>query len=184
MYDIGGGVVEQQKLEQYMEQYSVYLLKLAMVYVKDKQVAEDIVQEVFIQLYYGKNYEERGQVKSYLSTLIVNRCKNYLKSWSYRMLQFKDSFVEKAAPSSDAVIISEERSLIGKVIFKLPVKYREMIFFYYYEELKIQQIAELLQIPDNTVKTRLRKARSLLQQELPQQQWEVLDYERYHEEEL
>ena len=53
-----------RQLEEQMDLYSGYLLKLAYVYVKDRQIAEDIVQEVFIQYYFAQNYEEQGKLKT------------------------------------------------------------------------------------------------------------------------
>lgn len=164
-------------MEQLIEQYSVYLLKLAFVYVKDKQQAEDIVQEVFVQLYTEQKYEERGKMKSYLSTLVVNRCKNYLKSWSYRMVQLKEALLEKPHQPKDQLIESDERQMIGDAIFALPLKYREVLFLYYYEEMKISEIAASILLSENTVKTRLVKARQLLKDTLPQHDWEVLGHE-------
>lgn len=170
-----------EELEQYMDTYSLELLKLAIVYVKDKQVAEDIVQDVFIQLYYSNTYEEQGKLGSYLKTLTVNRCKNYLKSWSYRMMQLKETVIERGTKKRDALVLQEERAYLTKQLFALPLQYREVIYFYYYEELKVKDIASVLSVPENTVKTRLRKARSLLKEALPNEAWEVLQYDETEE---
>ncbi|MGN7477391.1 sigma-70 family RNA polymerase sigma factor [Solibacillus silvestris] len=156
-----------EEIEQLMDDYSLYMLKLAYVYVKNRQSAEDIVQEVFLQLYEQSHYREQGEIKSYLTTLVVNRSKNYLKSWSYRMLLFKEVYIEKSTTNKDALIADEERKLIGEAIFKLPLKYREVLYFHYYEELKTAQMAEMMKIPESTVKTRLVKARKLLKDKLP-----------------
>lgn len=55
-----------------------------------------------------------------------------------------------------------ENNMLGRAVFELPVKYREVIIFYYYKELKIEEIAALLSVSDNTIKTRLRRAREKL----------------------
>ena len=150
-----------EEIEQLMDKYSLYLLKLACVYVKNRQNAEDIVQEVFEQLYEQSNYKEQGKVKSYLSALVVNRSKNYLNSWSYRMMVLKETYIERSKETKDS-LVAEERKQIGDAIFKLPVKYREVLFFHYYEELKTAQMAEIMNLPESTVKTRLVKARNMV----------------------
>lgn len=168
-----------RELEVQMDLYSDYLLKLAYVYVKDRQIAEDIVQEVFIQFYFSNQYEEQGKLKSYLTTATVNRCKNYLKSWTYRKLQLKESFSSGKVERQDGLIKDEERSEISRAIFSLDVDYRAVLFLFYYEEKRVRDIAEDLGLPENTVKTRLRKARQLLKEKLPNEQWEVLRDESF-----
>ena len=162
-----------------MDLYSDYLLKLAYVYVKDRQIAEDVVQEVFIQYYYSNKYEEQGKLKSYLTIATVNRCKNYLKSWAYRKLQVKESFTGRSIKRHDELVQAEERSEISEAIFSLDVDYRAVLFLFYYEEKRVRDIAEDLGLPENTVKTRLRKARQLLKEKLPNEQWEVLRDESF-----
>ena len=70
-------------MEEVMNEYTDSLFRIAFYYVKDTHVAEDIVQDVFIKFYYAK-YEEKGELKAYLSRMTANASKDYLKSWSYR----------------------------------------------------------------------------------------------------
>ena len=62
-------------------------------------------------------------------------------------------------------------------ILKLSLTYREPIILYYFEEMKIRDIAQLLGIAENTVKTRLKRAREALKPHLKQEEWEVLRHE-------
>lgn len=64
-----------------------------------------------------------------------------------------------------------ENQLPGRVVLELPVKYREIIILYYYKELKIDEIAHLLSVSDNTVKTRLRRGREKLRDQLKGGEW-------------
>ena len=141
-----------------VENYTEYLLKLSYLYVKDRQVAEDIVQEVFVKL-----YEKHGDTidlhntRSYIVQMTVNRCKDYFRSWQYRKVQVRDLFGqhEKAAPQVAEPEIIEE-------VLQLPLKYREVIILYYYDDCAVNQVATLLSLPVATVKTRLQRGRSLL----------------------
>ncbi len=74
----------------------------------------------------------------------------------------------------DELVVAEERSSVGAAILKLSLLYREPIVLYYFEEMKIHDIARLLRISENTVKTRLRRAREALKSYLKQEEWEVL----------
>ncbi|MGE7693675.1 sigma-70 family RNA polymerase sigma factor [Lysinibacillus sp. NPDC094177] len=164
-------------LEEIMDDHAEHLLRLAYFYVKNSHAAEDIVQEVFIK-FSQHDYEERGQLRAYLSRLTINKSKDYLRSWHYKKLILQEKiFPVKANIQRDALIEAEERSHIGAAILKLPLTYREPIILYYYEEMKIAEIAQVLGIVENTVKTRLRRAREALKSLLKQGEWEVLGHE-------
>jgi RNA polymerase sigma-70 factor (ECF subfamily) len=72
----------------------------------------------------------------------------------------------------------DEKLELADAIFQLPLKYREVIIYYYFEELSVLEVALMLSISDNTVKTRLKKSRALLKNQLKHTiQWEVLLHE-------
>lgn len=158
-----------------MEEHSEQLIQLAFFYTKSYHAAEDIVQDVFIK-FHQSPYEERGQIGAYLRKLTVNRCKDYLKSWNYRKLQFKDAWSNITKKNRDYIVDVEERSEIGAAILTLPIHYREIILLYYFEEMNTSEIASLLGESDSTIRTRLRRAREQLKP-LLQKEWEVLNYE-------
>ncbi|MEK4170347.1 sigma-70 family RNA polymerase sigma factor [Lysinibacillus sp. FSL L8-0312] len=164
-------------LEEIIDEHAEHLLRLAYFYVKNRQTAEDIVQEVFIK-FSQRGYEERGQLRAYLSTLTINQSKDYLKSWHYRKLLFQEKlFPLQGHKQRDELVAAEERSQIGAAILKLSLAYREPVILYYFEEMKIRDIAQLLGIAENTVKTRLKRAREALKPHLKQEEWEVLGHE-------
>ena len=71
--------------EQLVITYAEELLRLAFTYVKDKQIAEDIVQDVLMKAF-EKQSDFRGEAsyKTYLYRLTINRSYDYLRSWSYK----------------------------------------------------------------------------------------------------
>ena len=79
------------KYEDAVEQYTTYLLKLSYLYVKDKQVAEDIVQDTFVKIYaqFGDTIQVE-KVRSYIVTMTVNRCRDYFRSWHYKKSNFQN----------------------------------------------------------------------------------------------
>lgn len=80
-------------LKEIMNLYTESLIRLAYYYVKDRHVAEDIVQEVFIKIYHHPDkYEERGQLQAYLYKMTANKSKDYLRSWSYKKYNCKIKF--------------------------------------------------------------------------------------------
>lgn len=155
------------------------LIRLAYYYVKDLQEAEDIVQDVFIKFYDNEQkYEERGELRAYLSRLAINKSKDYLRSWRYRKVQVQQKiFAKQAIEKRDMLVQQDEQSLIEHAILALPLKQREVLSYFYFEEMLVADIAKLLSIPESTVKTRLRRGRELLKPKLQHIEWEVLLHE-------
>ncbi|PID05547.1 MULTISPECIES: sigma-70 family RNA polymerase sigma factor [unclassified Sporosarcina] len=165
------------ELEHVMDTYGEHLLKMVYFYLRDRELAKDIVQEVFISFYEKTNYQEQGKLRAYLTKLTVNRCKDHLRSWSFRHLKFNKEWAETIHTEHDRLILQEEKSAIASAILALPIKYREIILFYYYEELTMREVAAFLDLSENTVKTRMTKARILLKDKLSADYWEVLSIE-------
>lgn len=142
-----------------VEQYTPYLLKMSYLYVKDRHIAEDLVQEVFVKIYqkYGEELSLENP-KGYLVQMTVNRCRDYFRSWHYRKMQVMDLWTsnERAHNAS-----SKSNEVIEHVLM-LPLKYREVVILHYFDEQGTAEISTILKIPIGTVKTRLQKARQLL----------------------
>lgn len=171
--------LEEQKFQLVMQEHTDYLLRLAYLYTKDWPAAEDIVQDVFLA-YYQKfeQFEERSSLKTYLAKMTINKCKDYLKSWRYRKQIITNSFSNQTKTNRDRMIEKDEKLELADAILQLPLKYREVIIYYYFEELSVLVVAQLLSLSDNTVKTRLKKSRALLKNQLKHTiQWEVLFHE-------
>jgi RNA polymerase sigma factor (sigma-70 family) len=154
-------------LEKLMIEYGNELVRLAFSYVKDAEIAKDLVQNTFIKCYKNlDSFRYDSQIKTWLYRITINECKDYLKSWNYKMVQVK-SFLNETARS---VLPSVEKSVIDQynkeqmkeTINSLPKKYREVVYLYYHD-LKTDEISKVLNIPVNTVKTRLRRAKQRLE---------------------
>lgn len=105
--------------------------------------------------------------------MTINRSKDYLKSWSYRKMQLQEQLPFVSFLQKDRVVQKELQSAVGEAVLALPIKYREIIILYYYEELHTADIASLLQQPESTIRTRLRRAREKLRPVLSSE-WEEL----------
>ena len=163
-------------LKEIMNLYTEPLLRLAYYYVNDTQIAEDIVQEVFIKMYNSQtNYEERGELKAYLYKMTSNKSKDYLKSWSYRNIQLQNKIFPSASKIEvDQLVRKDEQTIIGDAILELPIKYREVLIYYYFNDMKISEVASILSTSESTIKTRLGRGKELLKKKLKDIEWEVL----------
>ncbi len=160
-----------------MQEHGDYLMRLSFVYVKSWAVAEDIVQDVFIKFYKTEtNFKQQSSVKTYLAKMTINKSCDYLRSVKGRLAILYNSW----KVTSQSEVSAEQRTLnklkdnqIAAAILELPIKYREVIVLYYYEEMTSHAIATLLHIPENTVKTRLKRGREQLKSKLAPLQGEV-----------
>lgn len=157
-------------LETMMITYGDQLTRLAYSYVRDKEIAKDLVQDVFIKSYINwEKFRHESSVKTWLYRITINTAKDYLKSWSYRKLKVSELYqfnTKSNASSEDEALHNWEKNNVKHTVFDLPTKYREVIFLYYYEEFTIKEISELMNIPMSTVKTRLGRGKSKLKEKL------------------
>ncbi|WP_240338428.1 sigma-70 family RNA polymerase sigma factor [Peribacillus alkalitolerans] len=157
----------EEKLIWLMEEYGDMVIRLAYTYVKENQFAEDISQEVFISCFQNLDaFQNRASYKTWLYRITVNKCKDLIKSWSYKNLLYKDIIgtilTLRTASTESGLIHLEEKEMIFEKVLILPIKYREIVILHYYEELSINEISELLNLNSNTVKSRLHRARNVL----------------------
>lgn len=161
-------------LELYIEQYGDYLYRIAFIYMKDQQTAEEVVQDVFMKLYETQQFEGRSSMKTYLTRMTIHTCYDYLRKWKSRKTQLLDYVFKRERAAEQVVLALHERDVIVEAILSLNLKYREVTLLYYYDDLTISEVATLLKIPESTVATRLQRARLKLKELLPAVEWEVL----------
>lgn len=153
-------------LTEAMDIHGDYLLRVVYAIVKERAKAEDIVQEVFIQYYiHIDKFEHRSSVKTYLYRIAINQCHNLFKSWHYRKLELSHQVVQilVSFQNTEEQVINEESSEeLKRLIERLPLKYKEVIWLYYYAELTVLEVGDVLGCSVNTVKTRLTRGRRLL----------------------
>ncbi|WP_391115800.1 sigma-70 family RNA polymerase sigma factor [Psychrobacillus sp. L3] len=165
--------------EELIRTYGEELLRLAFTYVKNRTVAEDVVQEVFVKAF-EKRKDFRGEAtyRTYLYRMTINQCHDYLRSWAYkntRVSMMLHTMFSSSNTTETSVIQKNDNIMIGNAVLQLPTKYREVIVLYYYKGFQIDEIAELIDCSVNTVKTRLRRGREQLKNHF------TLEGEHFHE---
>ncbi len=153
-------------IERLVEKYSTMVLRQAYFYLKDRQRAEDICQEVFIRMY-NKDplLPDEQSEKAYILRVTINACKDYLKSaWNRKVGFMPENFdaPQEGAGPEGQVLGLEEKQLLLEAVMELPTIYKDVVLLFYYHDLPTAQIAKLLSIPGVTVRTRLMRAREKL----------------------
>lgn len=133
----------------------IYLIALS--YTKNSTDAEDILQNVFMKLWkHNKPFEDDEHIDKWLTIVCINECRDYIKN----------PFRKRNVPIDEAVNISAmdktENIDLFKAVMSLPTKERTIIHLFYYEDMSINDISDILKIKESAVKTRLFRARQKL----------------------
>ena len=149
---------QEQYLENVINKYSDMIYRLALTRTNSKENSEDIYQEVFLRLARKMpKFESEEHEKAWLIRVTINCSKNLLRS----------GFLKNTSElKEDIAFETKERHEIYYAVQRLPLKYRTIIYLYYYENYKINQISKIIKVNENTIKSRLARARERLKQYL------------------
>jgi RNA polymerase sigma-70 factor, ECF subfamily len=158
-------------IDRMMDLYGQDTLQLVYSYVKNKELAEDLTQEIFIKCYKNLHqFNRKAKLKTWLWRIAANHCKDYLRSWHYRNMKVADEQARGAASLKEdvenKVIQQEEDEQLASAVMNLPDIYREVIYLFFFEEHPIKEISYMINLNQNTVKTRLKRAKELLKERL------------------
>ena len=135
------------------------LFLIALSFTHNDKDSEDILQNVFLKLWrYRKPFEDISHIDKWLTRVCVNESKNYIKS----------PFRKHSVPLEDAKdkygFDYECDYDLFKAVMSLPKNQSTVIHLFYYEDLSVKEIADILKIKESAVKTRLHRARTQLKQ--------------------
>ena len=145
----------QEQRTQVVERWGDMVYRLALARTASVPDAEDVFQEVFLR-YFRHEDELDGDEhrKAWLIRCTVNRCKSLLASpWRRRTVP-----LETAAE----VGVEDDYREVYSAVLSLPAKYRAAIHLHYFEGLSVAEMAQMLDVPEGTVKSQLSRGRALL----------------------
>ena len=148
-------------LTRLMETYGTHVLRVCFLYLHDHALAQDAAQTTFLKAWKSLDrFRAEAPEKTWLITIAVNTCRSILRSREFRMYAHGADPENIAKPSVDAVIPD---GTVARAVLALPTKYREVIILHYYQSLPTTDVARVLRIPEPTVRTRLYRARHMLE---------------------
>jgi RNA polymerase sigma-70 factor (ECF subfamily) len=155
-------------IQVYIDEYYKEVKKIATSYLGDCSMAEDIAQDVFIKVYNNlKSFKRKSDVFTWIYRITINHCRDYVKSANFRKVDLTESFIlNRMVTQSDFTEEVVERINTIEKVSELPVKFKEVIILYYYNQLTTREIAKTLRIRESTVRTRLTRARQMLETQL------------------
>ena len=165
-------------LQQKIDIYGDMLFKLCLIRLQNVQDAEDVVQEVFYQyMRRTEDFESDEHEKAWLFKVAVNGCRKIWRS-AWRRHQSDGEWQEEAEKTGHISAASEaseperyslekeKRQKLMNAVMALPVKYREVIHLFYYQELSVKAIAQITNRGESTVTSQLTRGRELLRKSL------------------
>ena len=157
-----GVILSEVELERLINQYGDGLLRVCLLYLKDYALAEDAVQETFLRAY--RNYdrfEGRSSEKTWLTAIAINVCRNMLRSPWHRRNSGEEAlqYLKSEDPGMPDPTVS-------RAVMRLPRDLRAAVILHYVQGFKIREIAQVLEVPVQTVSSRLSRARGRLRAEL------------------
>ena len=147
--------------EQLLDRYSTMLFRIAFARTQSRSDAEDIVQETWVRYFRAApELESEEHRKAWLLRVCINCANSFLTSaWRRHSAPLDETIPSGGSPESD-------RLDVLAAVRALPDKYRTVVHLFYYEELSVREIAEIVCAREAAVKTQLHRARQMLKEKL------------------
>ncbi len=169
---------DQQAFTQIVERYQDRVFTLALRWMHDRQVAEEVAQEVFLALYRSlENFRGDAKLSTWIYRVVVNHCKNKKLYRHRRKMDRHEPLEGKRAhepdgmerqipaegPGADASTYQgEAEQLIHEALQRLDEEQRRIIVLRDIQDLSYEEISDILGLARGTVKSRLHRARAQL----------------------
>ncbi len=166
-----------QELETCINEYGKEIYSFCRHLACNLQEADDLYQDTFLKaMELDEKIDWKQNPKSYLLSIALRIWKNRKRKFAWRKRiadvcpideagEAKLSGLRELSPE-EQFLGSEETRLVRQAVDRLPERFRIIVLLFYMEELSTDQVASLLKIPAGTVKSRLYRARKILQTEL------------------
>ena len=140
--------------------YQTPLLRMCCLRLGDAELAKDAVQETFLKAYKAlPSFRGECSMQSWLMRIAINTCRDMQRSWWHRHVN-RSLILEEMTVTCEPV--SDDAVAVSQAIAALPVRLREAVLLYYYQNMQLDEIAQALSISPSSVSGRLKRARSKL----------------------
>ena len=135
----------------------------------DEELAADATHDVFLRAYEARDrYQEGRRVDTWLFTIAYNICRNHYRSNAYEAELLATLDAEPVADQQIEVQLDQAAldEALTQVLAELPAPLHQIFSLHYQEELTIPQIAEIVGVPEGTIKSRLHKTMNIIRKKL------------------
>lgn len=161
-----------QEFEEYVQAQGADILRFCRMTTASKIEGDELYQDTMLKLLEQlQHLNVDKNLKSYTLSVAIFLWKNQRRKYARRKRLASFESYEAQDESGNLKVISAdtktpEQTVVQKMVFDLPEKYRTVIELFYSADLKISEIATCLQVSENTVKSRLRRAKMILKRKL------------------
>ena len=152
--------------------YQKKILNFAWLYLNDMDSAEDILQGTFLRMFmFARTFKKKASFSNWLYTIASNKARDYLRSRSRRptvQISAHDDdqdvgtmwayLMTDHTTAEDIFFTKQQKELVREIVGKLPDHLRQILILAYFSKLSYQEMADILEIPLGTVKSRLHSA--------------------------
>lgn len=163
-----------ESYELLVRRHSTELYRFLVRFTGSATAAEDLVQDAFLQVYLSaESFDRSRKFKPWLFTIAANKARDWMRSRGRRPevpldahvgssqdegQRYMDFLADAVTNPSESLEEEEDRELVRSVLAGMPDHLREVLILGYYHRLPYKVIAEVLEVPLGTVKSRLHAA--------------------------
>jgi len=153
---------DRRALQTLFGRHNVRVYRFALRFLNDEAAAEDMVSEVFCDVWrQAERFERRSQVSTWLLGIARNKALSVLRRRSTEALDDEVAeFIEDTSDNPEVAMQKKQQaSVLQACLTQLSPAHREIVDLVYYHERTVEEVAEIIGVPANTVKTRMFYAR-------------------------
>lgn len=144
------------------------VINLAFRFCREKGMAEEIAQDVFMKAFRSLgSWRRESRFSTWLYALALNTCRSRMRRWRPDLRPLSEAGgIANSDRTEELVERAEESEIVRRMVLQLPRKYREAIVLFYFHEMDVSEAAATLKIPEGTLKARLHRGRALLRKRI------------------
>ncbi|MGE5327038.1 MAG: RNA polymerase sigma factor [Deltaproteobacteria bacterium] len=155
---------EAPSFEWIVRRYQSMVFSLAYHFSHDRALAEDLAQEVFLDLYRNAaSIKSPAHLEFWLRRVTVHRTIDHARRNRMQFSNLEDAREPQAETRESDVLLSEK---LRQIVATLPARRRMVVLLRFQEELELHEIAEIMEMPINTVKSYLQRSLGFLREKL------------------
>jgi RNA polymerase sigma-70 factor, ECF subfamily len=160
-----------ESLGELYDRYRQLVFRTALAITGDTDTASDLLQDVFLRLFrFADRIDHQRPIQPWLYRMTANLAYTWLKR-DRRWFRPLENLTEWLAGSTknlthDAVESLDDWDRLQRAVASLPISQRVVVVLYYLDDLSLQEISDILEIPVGTVKSRLHYGRLTLKKDL------------------